>query len=134
MIVKDANDLLSGPKITCMLEKEPLTHMILTSPVRNTIWKIYENTRLKPGMDKEREIVQNPDRCLISEKSRLTKLMSSNVVFVGEKTSGNLLMSASFLFAGMFNKWWVTEKNTEGVEGYNQVIYLNGKKPSLARM
>ena len=92
--------------------------MILSSPTRNILSRIfYEKTQFRSDMEAEREILKK-DRCLLFRDPKVLQLLKSDLYLCGERTGGNLLMSSSFLFEGMFKKLWV---NKRAIFEYNLV-------------
>ena len=80
-LVKNADDILSSPKIVCMLEHEPLMTMILSSHNKQSVlWRVYEKTRLRPGMAIERLALNNRDRCLVNGDTYLSRLLKSEIM------------------------------------------------------
>lgn len=110
-LIQNPRDIFTTKKVACMLENDQFTNMITSSPTRNILAKIYdEKTLLRPDMIKERAVLKRP-RCLLFRDPSVFQLLKSDLFLVGERTAGNLLMSSSFLFEGMFKKLFVNQKS-----------------------
>ena len=129
-LVKNEQDIFSTSKVACMLKQDQLHNMIGSSSTKNILSRIlYEKTRLRPDMAKERELLKS-DHCLAERSPKLLSLFSSdNFFFVGERNMFHIFLTAFSLVDGFFNKLWIAEKIYE----YNLVIYYNADKPTIGR-
>ena len=128
-LIKDEHDIFSSRRVACILENDQLHNMIISSPTKNILSRIFqEKTRLGPDMTKERELFEG-ENCLISRDYKMTQLFSSEIFLVGERHTADLLMSTFEGFEGIFNKLWISETIYE----YNLVAYYNGDKPEIGR-
>lgn len=60
---------------------EQLSNMIISSPTKNILSKIYEKTRLRPDMQAEREILGG-DRCLLFGSNKILRLLKPDFFIV----------------------------------------------------
>ena len=66
-LIKDVHDVFSSRKIACFVAHNQLYDMILSSPTKNILWKIFnEKTGLREDMVEERKLLSG-DRCLVSK-------------------------------------------------------------------
>ena len=68
-----------------MLQNEQLHHLIVTSPAKSILWKIYEKTRLRADMKQDRELLKG-DRCLLSRNAAMFRIIDSDVFLIGVGT------------------------------------------------
>ena len=93
-----------------MEENDQLTHMMADSPTRSILWKLYEKTRLREDMKREREVL-GKDRCLLSKDYKMGKLLESDLFVAGERNVANVLMGAgASIVEGVVQKLWVSGK------------------------
>lgn len=131
LLIKDAQDLFRSRSVACLLENDQLHLMIKSSPVKNILSKIYneKTSLLKHNMVEERSLFET-DKCLITRDYKMTQLVSSDVVLIGERHTADLLMATLEGLGGVFNKMWISDKI---IFEYNLVSYYNGDKPEIAR-
>lgn len=83
--------------------------MILSSPTKNILTRIYAKTWLKPNMKKERKIL-NEDRCLIKRSPEMIQLLHSPIVLVGERKAADALLASAFVVESFLNKIWLNQR------------------------
>ena len=70
-LIKDEHDIFNSPRMACMVKGNQLDQMISSSPVKGTLFKIYnEKTKLRPEMKKERELLDG-DRCWLGRDPKV---------------------------------------------------------------
>ena len=80
-LIKNKQDLLSTKKVACMVENEQMMNLIISSPTKNILSRIfYEKTRLRPDMVEERAIF-GIDRCLLSRQPEMIKVKHLEMYF-----------------------------------------------------
>lgn len=126
-LIKDENDLVSTPKVACILKNGLMYKQILSSPENSILGKIYAKTQLRPEMVKERQLFG--DRCLFGFNIEMLKLAGSKDIFIlGENDNGVLLWSASSMLKSFFNKVWMLQ---DKVYRHNSVFFYNIDKPRI---
>lgn len=116
-LIKNEQEILKTPKVACFWKNGLLYERIENSPAKSILGMIYEKTRLKPEMEKERQMLG--DRCLLSLDLKMLKLaISKDVFLLGEQDAANLLFSAAYLVRGVFTKAWILES---GIHPHNLV-------------
>ena len=105
--------------------------MVVSSPTKNALTRIYEKTRLRPDMAAEKAALKK-DRCLLNYGPiEITEILKSDrIFFVGERRIADLVLGAPFVFESMYKKLWVNGRN---IFEFNQVIYFHKDKPRLGR-
>lgn len=122
---------MSSGRLACILGNDQMHNMILNSPTQNVLTRIYEKTRLPPDMGPEERKLYDGDRCLLHRNfEKIREILKRNIFLFGERKTADLLLTLLFLFDGLFEKFWISEKF---LQEYNQVIYYNGGKPRLAK-
>ena len=107
--------------------------MITSMPTRsnkNILSILYEKTRLRPELAKEREIIGR-DRCLIArDLSKIEKLLeSTSIFFVGDRRQADLMLATSSMFAHLIPKLWISPK---AIYEHPKVIYYqNANNPTI---
>ena len=130
-LIVDSHDVFSTRKVACMMKKEPLSIMIASSTTRNILWKIYyEKTHLRSDMEKEKAFLGR-DLCHLDiDPVHMMGILNSDVFFVGQRSTGEVLMSTSIPYAGDSKKLLLNEKP---IFEFNLVSYYNGDKPEIGR-
>ena len=115
----DEHDLLTSQKTACMMKDDQLHNMVTSSPtIKNTLYKVYERTKLRPDMTKERAILET-ERCLVTRQHKMFYLLcSTNFVFIGERLMANLCLAAASMIEGIFKAAWLNERT---IYEYRQV-------------
>ena len=80
-LIKDKNDVLNTRKLACILKDDQLHSMIVSSPTKNILGRIYEKTKLRPDMVNERAILEG-DRCLSGREPKMASLITSDIFLV----------------------------------------------------
>ena len=149
-LIKNEQEIFSSRRVVCFLDKVcnlnlkktkiskpnffnqvPLTNMIATSPIRNTLWRIFhEKTLFQPDMKRERAIIGR-DRCLLDTNPSLAQIVDSEKLsFVGEMRNAlSPILAAASTFPGAVNKLFLTGPIYE----YNLVVFYNPQKPRLGQ-
>lgn len=129
-LIKNENEILSTRKVACMGKNDQLVNMIISSPTKNIMWRIFhEKTRLRPDMVKEREILED-DRCLLARNlEKLEKILKSTRIYlIADRRMIDLVLASSFIFENNIKKLWISQQLYE----YNKVIYYhNGNNPTI---
>ena len=129
-LIKNENEILSTRKVACMGKNDQLVNMIISSPTKNIMWRIFhEKTRLRPDMVKEREILED-DRCLLARNlEKLEKILKSTRIYlIADRRMIDLVLASSFIFENNIKKLWISQPLYE----YNKVIYYhNGNNPTI---
>lgn len=121
-LIKNERDIFTSKKVACILLNEQLHNLIVSSPTKNILWRIFERTRLRPDMTREREILGG-ERCLFTRSPDMFQLLRSDIFLVGERSAANLLFSAFYMAENLLNKLWFNE-NIKLYE-YNKVLYYS---------
>lgn len=98
--------------------------MIISSPTKNILSKIYAKTRLGPNMKKEREIL-NEDRCLIGRSPKMFELLHSPILLVGERKAADTLLASAFLAESFLTKIWLNQRSK--IYEYNKGTHARNK-------
>lgn len=70
-LIKNERDIFTSKKMACVAQDDQLVTMILSSPTKNILSKVYyEKTKLRPNMVKERQFFKS-GRCLLYRDMKL---------------------------------------------------------------
>ena len=129
-LISNERDIFRSSETACFCENDPLMNLIISSPNKNILSKIFwEKTWLNPSMKKERELLKE-DRCIIRDFSKLPSLFRSPIYLIGELNSANVILaSLASLLEGALKAIWLNEKN---LYEYRHVLYYNPAKPEIA--
>ena len=116
-LIIDESDIFKSRKVGCMLKNDQLHNMILNSPNKNILSRIYERTRFRPDMLKEKTLLKS-DRCLLTRDARMFQLLHSNVFFLSERKAAELFLAVYFLGEAFFKLLWLNERR---IYEYNKV-------------
>lgn len=100
------------------------------SPAGSILSKIYEKTKFRPDMVKERAILPNKDRCFVYQDYKMVNLLTSDQIFmIGGRSMANIFMGLSFMADRFFKKVWISQS----LYDFNQVIYFRADKPRIGK-
>lgn len=105
------------------MARDQLHQMITTSPNRDILTEIFEKTRLKPEMAKERSLLKG-ERCLLTKDPEILDLMTPDFFFVAPGVLLDMFLNFSFMLPKFFKRIWINSN----VKDYNLVLYYSLRK------
>ena len=102
---------------------------ITDSPAKSILGVIYERTRFRPDMKKERQLYG--DRCWLTTDQKSLKMgHTKDILLIGEQDTTNLIWSTAYLFRGLLSTGWMLQ---DAVYPHNLLFYYNPTKPRIGR-
>lgn len=123
-LIKDERDIASTRLVGCLMANDQLHNMITSSSAKNILAKIYEKTRLRRDMARERKLLKG-DRCLFSSLAIL-ELMTPDFFFVAPGILADFFLNLSFMLEKFFKRIWIN--SNKKIYEYNLVTYYTLRK------
>ena len=133
-LIKDERDILRTNRVGCMI-RDQVYHIILHSPTNSFLGRIFEKTRLRPEMEKERKILGG-NRCLMTQNPMaMAELIRSDFFIMGSRSNANTGLVTFKMLDGFFKSLWLLAKP---VHEYRLVVYYTlrqkSNKETISRM
>ena len=82
-LLKDETDIFKSKKVACLDESDQLTALMANSPANNILGKLYQKTKFRADMTKERQLLQNESCLMPLIGFKMIKILKSDIFVLG---------------------------------------------------